>query len=66
MKRHRTDLIALIFGLAFAFVGAGFIVDETTNRDFDAAWIVAVGLVTVGVIALAATLFQRPREVEDE
>jgi hypothetical protein len=66
MQRHRTDLIALIFGVAFAFVGAGFIVDEATNRDFDPGWIVAIGLVTLGVIALATTLFQRPPEVEVE
>jgi hypothetical protein len=68
MKQHRTDLIALIFGLAFAMVGTGFLVNETTGRDFNAGWAAAIGLITLGLVALASTLFQRPREfeVEDE
>jgi hypothetical protein len=64
VKQHRTDLIALIFGLAFSMVGAGFLVNETTGRDFNAGW-AAIGLITLGLIALATTLVRRPDEPEE-
>jgi hypothetical protein len=64
MKRHRTDLVALIFGLAFAMVGAGFLVNETTGRDFNAGWAAAIGLITLGLVALATTLVRRPDDNE--
>lgn len=60
MQRHRTDLFALIFGFAFAMVGAGFLVNETTGRDFNAGWAAAIGLIALGLIALATTLVRRP------
>jgi|tagenome__1003787_1003787.scaffolds.fasta_scaffold20838956_2 hypothetical protein len=60
MKRHRTDLVALIFGLSFAMVGAGFLVNETAGRDFNAGWATAIGLITLGLVALATTLVRRP------
>jgi hypothetical protein len=65
MKRHQIDLIALIFGLAFAMVGTGFLVNETTGRDFNPGWAAAVGLVTLGLVALATTLVRRPEEPEE-
>ena len=64
MKHHRTDLIALIFGLAFAMVGAGFLVNETTGRDFNAGWAAAIGLITLGLVALVTTLVRRPEDDE--
>ena len=60
MQRHRTDLVALIFGFAFGMVGAGFLVNETTGREFDPAWAAANGLIALGLIALATTLIHRP------
>jgi hypothetical protein len=61
MDRHRTDLVELLFGLLFVAAGAGFVVHQTTDTSFDAAWIAAIALVTVGVAFLAVTLFNRPR-----
>ena len=58
MHRHRTDFVALFFGLAFLAAGAGFIVHQTTGRNFDATWIAAVGLVSIGCIFLGATLLR--------
>jgi hypothetical protein len=61
MERHPTDFVELLFGLAFLAAGGGFIVHETTDRAFDAAWLAAIALVTIGCAFLAVTLFHRPR-----
>ena len=61
MQRHRTDFVALFFGLAFLAAGAGFIVHQTTGRAIDATWIAAVALVSIGCIFLGATLLRGPR-----
>jgi hypothetical protein len=61
MERHPTDFVRLVFGLAFLAIGGAFIVHQTTDRNFDSAWIAAVGLVTVGCALLAVTLIPRPR-----
>ena len=61
MQRHPTDFVELLFGLAFLATGGGFIVQQTTYRTFDAAWIAALALVTIGCAFLAATLLHRPR-----
>jgi Kef-type K+ transport system membrane component KefB len=61
MDRHRTDLVELLFGLLFVAAGAGVVVHQTTDTSFDAAWIAAIALMTVGVAFLAVTLFNRPR-----
>jgi hypothetical protein len=61
MERHPTDFVELLFGLAFLAAGGAFIVHQTTDRSFDAAWIAAIALVTVGAAFLAVTLVRRPR-----
>jgi hypothetical protein len=61
MRRHRTDFVALFFGLAFLAGGSGFIVHQTTGRAVDATWIAAVSLVSIGCIFLGATLLRGPR-----
>ena len=66
MKRHNTDLIALLFGLAFAGAGATFIVHQLSDRAIDAAWVAAIGFVVLGVVALASTLLRRPQDDERE
>ncbi len=60
MERHPTDFIELLFGLGFLAAGASFIVDQTTDRTFDSAWIAAIALVTMGCAFLAITLLHRP------
>ncbi len=61
MDRHRTDYVELFFGLVFIASGAGFVVHQATDRTFDAAWIAAIALVTIGSAFLAVTLLHRPR-----
>jgi hypothetical protein len=61
MERHPTDFAELLFGLAFFATGAGFIVHQTTNRNFDPSWIAAIALVAVGCAFLAVTVLHRPR-----
>ena len=63
MKRHRTDMVALLFGLAFSAVGAAFLVQELTDTDLDGAWLSAFVFVTLGIAALAATLFRHRQHV---
>ena len=60
MKRHSTDMLALLFGLAFGATGSVFLVHEATGRAVDPAWVSAIGFVVLGCIALAATLLRRP------
>ena len=55
---HTTDIVALLFGLAFAITGAGCLVHEATGRAVDPAWVAAIGFVALGVIALVLTLFR--------
>ena len=50
MQRHPTDFVELLFGLAFLATGGGFVVQQTTDRTFDAAWIAALALVTIGCV----------------
>ena len=61
MKRHATDIVALLFGLAFAVAGAAFLVYETTDRRVDPAWVTAISLITLGGAALTITLARSPR-----
>jgi hypothetical protein len=56
MKPHRTDLLALLFGLAFSIAGTIVIVTQATSVDVSPAWGAAVGLIVLGVVALAATV----------
>ena len=62
MKRHSTDMLALLFGLAFGATGAAFLVHEATGNEFDPAWLSAIGFVVLGCIALTATLLRRPHD----
>jgi hypothetical protein len=61
MERHPTDFIELLFGLGFLAAGVTFIVDQTTDRTFDSAWIAAIALVTIGCAFLALTVLHHPR-----
>jgi hypothetical protein len=56
MHRHSTDLIGLMFGLAFAIAGACFLVREATDAAIDPAWATGLGLILLGTVALTATL----------
>ena len=56
MHRHPTDLIGLLFGIAFAIAGTGFLVRETTDAAINPAWVTGLGLMLLGTVALVATL----------
>ena len=56
MHRHSTDLVGLLFGLAFAIAGTCFLVRETTDAAIDPAWATGLGLILLGTVALVATL----------
>ena len=56
MKQHPTDLVALLFGLAFAIAGGIVIVTQATSVDVSPQWGAAVGLIVLGVVALVATV----------
>ena len=66
MKRHSTDMLALLFGLAFGAAGSAFLVHEATGRAVDPAWVSAIGFVVLGCIALAATLLRRPHATDHD
>ena len=56
MRRHSTDLVGLLFGIAFAVAGAAFLLHETTDTAVDPAWVSGLGLMFLGAVALVATL----------
>jgi hypothetical protein len=62
MQPHRTDLVALLFGAAFAIAGVGFLVRETTDAISDPSWATGLGLLLLGAIALVATLGRSRRD----
>ena len=64
MNQHRTDLLALLFGLAFVIASASVIVTQATGVDVNPHWGAAVGLIMLGVVALVATV-ARARHDDD-
>jgi hypothetical protein len=56
MHRHSTDLVGLLFGIAFAVAGTAFLLRETTDAAVDPAWVSGLGLMFLGALALVATL----------
>jgi hypothetical protein len=56
MKRHPIDVLALLFGLAFAISGAIVLVTQATSVEVSPQWGAAVGLIVLGAVALAATV----------
>jgi hypothetical protein len=60
VKRHRADIVALVFGLAFLIYGGTAVASELSDTDIEPAWISAIAFVTLGVVALPATLLRRP------
>jgi hypothetical protein len=61
MHRHSTDLVGLLFGIAFAIAGTCLLVRETTDAAIDPAWATGLGLMLLGTVALVATLARATR-----
>ena len=62
MQSHRTDLVALLFGAAFAITGVGYLLRETTDAISNPTWATGLGMILLGAIALVATLARSRRE----
>jgi hypothetical protein len=56
MKQHRSDLVALLFGLAFTIAGALVIITQASGLDVNPHWGAAAGLILLGIVALVATV----------
>lgn len=56
MKKHPTDMAALLFGLAFAIAGVAVIVSQTSDTAINGRWVAAMGLILLGLVALSGTL----------
>ncbi len=65
MQRHHTNVVALLFGSAFAIAGVGLLLRETTDVVSDPTWATGLGLLLLGAIALLATLGRTERELVD-
>jgi hypothetical protein len=62
MKRHRPDITALVFGVAFAITGALVLVTQATSIDVGPPWGLAVVAIAVGTVILLATLMRSRAE----
>ena len=56
LRHHRIDLVALLFGSAFAIAGVGYLLRETTDAISNPTWATGLGMILLGAIALVATL----------
>jgi hypothetical protein len=64
LRRHRIDLVALLFGSAFTIAGVGYLLRETTDAISNPTWATGLGMIFLGAIALVATL-ARSRDDSD-
>ncbi len=60
MKRHRTDLVSLLFGLVFLGLALAWMVGVPIVWTFDglprAGWFLAAALIVLGIIGLLRSL----------
>jgi hypothetical protein len=60
VNRHATDVVSLVFGLAFLMIAAWWLVAELIDLDLDlpdgGGWLVAAALITFGVLGVTASL----------
>jgi hypothetical protein len=57
MKKHRTDVLSLLFGLIFALVAAWWAFGRSLNIGLGAlAWTIAVALILLGGLGLLGVL----------
>lgn len=57
MKSHRTDLVSLVFGVIFLVIAVSWPIGHSFSIGFAAAgWIVALGLILLGVLGLLGAL----------
>ena len=56
MTRHRIDLFALLFGIAFAFASLVLFATQFTDTTPGPRWMIASGLILIGSVTLIATV----------
>ena len=64
MKQHATDIVALVFGVAFAITGGLVLVTQSTSVDVGPPWGLAVVAIAVGTVTLLATLARSRRDAD--
>ncbi|WFE23438.1 hypothetical protein O7621_09205 [Solwaraspora sp. WMMD937] len=63
MKRHRTDGVSLTFGLIFLLIAGWWLIAQSVNLPLPrVGWIVAGGLILIGVLGLVGALRSGRRE----
>jgi putative Mn2+ efflux pump MntP len=63
LRRHDIDVFALMAGLVFLVLGAGWALNEAAGLDVNARWTVPVLLIGLGVVGLAGSFFSRRDDV---
>ena len=53
---HSTDVLSLVFGLAFLGAGGWWLVAEVSSIDLPFGWLLALSLVVIGGIGLLAAM----------
>ncbi|MDQ1641564.1 MAG: hypothetical protein QOJ90_915 [Actinomycetota bacterium] len=66
LRRHDIDVFALMAGLVFLVLGAGWALNEAAGLDVNARWTVPVLLIGLGVVGLAGSFFGRRDDVAQD
>ena len=64
MKQHAVDLVALVFGVAFAIAGGVIILGQTTSVDVGPGWGIAIVAIAVGTLTLLGTVARSGRDTD--
>jgi hypothetical protein len=57
MKRHRTDAVSLVFGLAFLFIALWWLIGRSVSVGLPMlGWILAAALISLGALGLVGAL----------
>jgi putative Mn2+ efflux pump MntP len=66
LRRHEIDVFALMAGLVFLVLGAGWALNEAAGLDVNARWTAPVLLIGLGVVGLAGSFFGRRDEMSED
>jgi hypothetical protein len=62
VRRHSADLTSLLAGLVFLVIGVVYLVTAQTGGTPDPVWVLALGLIGLGVAGLTGSLWASRRE----
>lgn len=66
LRRHDIDVFALMAGLVFLALGAGWALNEAAGLDVNARWTVPVLLIGLGLVGLAGSVFGRRDDAKSD